>query len=85
MSDERQGLPSASETERLALCPASFLRSKNQPDTTSDIAQAGTRIHEAVETGNRDGLTLAEERLADDCNQLALIVMQETGFSHAND
>ena len=85
MLDERQGLPSASETERLALCPASFLRSKNQPDTSSDIAQTGTRIHEAVETGNRDGLTPSEERLADECTQLALIVMQETGFSHAND
>ncbi len=52
MRDERQGLPSASETERLALCRASFLRSKNQPDTSSGIAQTGTRIHEAVESGD---------------------------------
>ena len=80
MLDERQGLPSASETERLALCPAAFLRSKNQPDTSSDFAQTGTRIHEAVETGNRDGLTPSEERLADECTQLALIVHDECEF-----
>jgi len=77
MPDERKGLPSASETERLALCRASFLRSKNQPDTSSGIAQTGTRIHEAVESGDRAGLTLAEEQLADDCDQLALIVFDE--------
>ena len=80
MPDERKGLPSASETERLKLCPAAFLRSKNQPDTTSDIAQTGTRIHEAVETGDRDGLTPSEERLADECTQLALIVHDECEF-----
>ncbi len=81
MFDERHGLPSASETERLALCRASFLRAQNQPDTTSDIAQAGTRIHEAVETGDRTGLNIAEERLAEDCVQLAFIVHDEAGFS----
>jgi len=80
MLDERQGLPSASETERLALCPPSFLRSKNLPETTSAIAETGTRIHEAVETGKRDGLTAFEERLADECDQLALIVADECGF-----
>ena len=80
MLDERQGLPSASETERLALCPASFLRAKNQPDTSSEIAQAGTRIHEAVEKGNRAGLTIAEERIADECEQLAGVIQDECGF-----
>jgi len=80
MPDERKGLPSASETERLALCRAAFMRSKNQPDTSTDIAQTGTRIHEAVETGNRDGLTPSEERLADECTQLALIVHDECEF-----
>jgi hypothetical protein len=85
MSDERQGLPSASETERIALCPAAFLRAKNQPDPPSDIAQTGTRIHEAVETGDRDGLTISEERLADECTQLALIVHDECGFDPTGD
>jgi hypothetical protein len=80
MTDERKGLPSASETERLELCPASFLRAKNQPDTSSEIAQTGTRIHEAVETGNRDGLTPSEERLADDCARLADVIHDECGF-----
>jgi hypothetical protein len=80
MPDERQGLPSASESERLSLCAAAFLRAKNQPDTTTAIAQTGTRIHEAVETGDRAGLTVAEEQIADDCTQLALIVHDECGF-----
>ena len=72
MPDERKGLPSASETERLALCRASFLRSKNQPDTSSGIAQTGTRIHEAVESGDRAGLTLDPPTTGDPRFELGL-------------
>jgi len=78
--DERQGLPSASETERLALCKAAFVRSKNQPDKTSKDAQTGNNVHESLETGDKSGLTRAEEQMVDEANQLALEVFDETGF-----
>ena len=78
--DERQGLPSASETERLALCKAAFVRSKGQPDKTSADAQTGYNVHESLETGDKSGLTRAEEQMVDEANQLAFEVFDQTGF-----
>jgi len=78
--DERQGFPSASESQRLADCPPSFVRSKGQPDKTSKDAQTGNNVHESLETGDKSGLTRAEEQMVDDANQLALEVFDQTGF-----
>ncbi len=82
--DERQGYPSASEIERLQSCPASFLRSKNQPDKSSEVAQSGTRIHSAIETGDTSQLNINEEKQAEKCLRLVEIVKFETDFAHAD-
>lgn len=55
-TDERQGLPSASGIERLALCPGSWEAEKGLPNTTSEIAEYGTKLHAALATGFTDEL-----------------------------
>ena len=60
MDDERLGHTSASSAERHTLCPASFLLECNLPETKSREAESGTRIHEALATGNTDGLSVDE-------------------------
>jgi len=48
MIDPRRGLPSASQMERLALCPGSLaLSRKAPPQPESEDAASGTRIHAA--------------------------------------
>lgn len=48
MSDERQGLPSASSMERYFLCPGSYAAERGLPDTTSADADTGNRIHSVL-------------------------------------
>ena len=67
MNDPRKGLPSASSLERLHNCPGSWLASKDMPDESSDVAESGTRIHRALETGDMTGLSADEEQTADMC------------------
>ena len=50
MTDERKGKPSASGYERLYNCPGSLNAERGLPDTTSDEAESGTRIHAILET-----------------------------------
>ncbi len=59
IEDERSGLPSASNTEALLLCPARWRMEKmvGIAEERSEIADRGTRIHLAIETGNGDGLS----------------------------
>jgi len=67
MSDERQGLPSASSAHRYALCPGSFLleQSIQQPEVSGSDAQIGNRIHGYLAG---EGIALNEEefRIATD-------------------
>lgn len=58
--DERQGLPSASGIERLALCPGSFRLERGQPDTSSAESESGTRIHDYLHMG---GVVLSDAEL----------------------
>lgn len=68
MSDERQGLPSASSMERYQLCPGSYMAERGLPETTSDDAETGNRIHAALagETVTPP-LTDDEERTMEAC------------------
>ena len=56
-TDTRRGLPSASAMDRLEACPASFHASKDLPDSSSEDAESGTRIHKALETGDTSELS----------------------------
>jgi hypothetical protein len=72
--DERNGLPSASHTEALLLCPARWRmeQAAGLEAQVSEIADRGTRIHTAIETGKGDDLS------ADDFAEARLIVSHET-------
>ena len=72
MSDERQGLPSASSMERYMLCPGSYAAERGLPETTSDDAESGNRIHAVLagETVNPP-LTDDDERTMEACRSQA--------------
>ena len=72
MSDERLGLPSASSMERYLLCPGSYAAERGLPETTSDDAEAGNRIH-AVLAGETVTPPLSddEERTMEACRTQA--------------
>ena len=74
IEDERNGLPSASHTESLLLCPARWRMEKmvGVQEERSEIADRGTRIHSAIETGKGDDLS------AEDFAEARLIVSNET-------
>lgn len=66
MTDERAGLPSASGAERYALCPGSFMAERGLPDTTSEDAERGNRIH-AWLAGEDVTLAGEDSELAERC------------------
>lgn len=76
MSDERQGLPSASSMERYLLCPGSYAAERGLPDTTSADAETGNRIH-AVLAGETvtPPLTDDEERTMESCRSQATALL----------
>lgn len=60
--DVRRGRISASGVERVQLCPGSFNAEKDKPRQTNALADAGTRIHAALESGDLDELDDEGER-----------------------
>lgn len=78
-TDERQGAVSSSILERIHLCPASFLRSRWMINTTSDDAERGTRIHDALETGDESGLSMDESETASRCEAIFDSILEEHG------
>ena len=76
MTDERQGLPSASSMERYMLCPGSYAAERGLPDTTSEDAETGNRIH-AVLAGETvtPPLTDDEERTMEACRSQATAIL----------
>lgn len=50
--DVREGKPSASGLQRIALCPGSWLAERAYPEETSGAAEAGTRLHGHMELGS---------------------------------
>jgi hypothetical protein len=80
--DERQGLPSASGIERLALCPGSFRLEQGQPDTASAESESGTRIH-AWLAGEWNGtLSDDEMEIAVMCQSLSVRVTEQWEAMH---
>lgn len=84
MSDPRQGLPSASTAYRRRRCPGSRLAEKDIPEPpTSDIAEAGTRIHKAFETGDLTFCDdLEEQRIAQNLLDLAEAAVGDWRIHH---
>ena len=77
MSDEREGRPSASGMERLALCPGSWNASKGIPETSSKYAEQGNRIHSLIAGLRVKNPTTEELDVAVQCERLAgIIVLQ---------
>lgn len=76
MSDERNGLPSASSMERYKLCPGSYAAERGLPDTTSADAETGNRIH-AVLAGETVAPPLNddEERTMEACRSQATALL----------
>lgn len=59
---------SPSTLQRLSLCPGSWRMTKDIPEPTqSDDAAEGTKLHEAVSTGNLDGLTAEQQESVTAC------------------
>lgn len=85
MSDERNGLPSASSMERYMLCPGSYMAERGLPETTSDDAETGNRIHAALagETVTPP-LTDDEERTMESC-QLQAKALLDTLLPHRDE
>lgn len=81
MEDERRGVPSASGVVRVALCPGSWLLENQCPNTTSDAAESGTRIH-AVLAGEIPASELSddEQRVADRCHEMDERLPELIGF-----
>ena len=77
MSDEREGRPSASGMERLALCPGSWNASKGIEKTSSEHAVRGNRIHSLIAGEDVENHTAEETDIANQCERLAgIIVLQ---------
>jgi len=66
VTDEREGLPSASGIERIMLCPGSWQAEQGLPETPSAIGERGNRIHAWLEDESIH-LSDDEQAVADQC------------------
>ncbi len=80
MSDDRQGLPSASNIHRLAACPGSHRMCAGLPNTPTVESEFGTRVH-AYLAGKvyADPLGMSPEELeiAESCQEIEARVVAE--------
>jgi len=76
MKNERGRNMSASSMGRYNKCPASFLRGRWMPDTTSAAAQRGTEIHDALEHQNFEALDASDGSVAERCNDIVLEIIE---------
>lgn len=76
--DERDGRPSASAFERIALCPASHNACKGVVEKESDAASRGSRIHSIVAGEKVEGATADERSVATTCSELSDNVVEST-------
>jgi len=70
---------SASSMKRYTHCPASFLRGRWMPDTTSEAAERGTRIHDAIDKGEAHSLEHSEAILAEQCEDISKKILENRG------
>ena len=66
MTDDRKDLPSASGFSRIVLCPGSPTLEKlaGKSESTSEVANSGTDIHDAIAADDLSELGLTEEKVA---------------------
>ena len=78
---------SASSMMRYAKCPASFLRGRWMPDTTSEAAERGNRIHYALHKQDSDGLEHDEALSAERCNDIVQTIIHDvlSKYIHQDD
>lgn len=76
--DERDGKPSASSLERLALCPGSYTACKGIKETTSGAAERGNRIHAIIAGEKVNNPTADEKAFAAVCGELTDNVVETT-------
>ena len=63
--DERENLPSISQFEAMALCPARWQLGQQVPEPPESAdAQYGNQVHAAMETGETDDLTEEQRKTA---------------------
>ena len=69
--DEREGLPSASAMYRVVSCPGSLalIEACKPPELTTSVAQQGTEIHAALETGETYALDEESQEIVDKLKQ----------------
>jgi hypothetical protein len=67
---ERRNATSASNAAADSLCAGRFLAQKNCPESKSDDAATGTKIHEALAKQDPAGLDLAETEMYDACRKI---------------
>lgn len=75
-NNERGQNMSSSALERNDKCKASFLRSRWIPSTTSEAAERGLRIHDALDGGDPYALEHNEAVTAERCLEIAFQVME---------
>ena len=72
---------SPSRLQQYSMCPGSYWMQKGLPDQPSAAADEGTRLHEAVTTGNVDELTADQVELVNKCLELKQRLI-EKGYTH---
>jgi hypothetical protein len=79
MTDEREGLPSASGIEQMKLCPGSWSYQKLFPNTGSSDASEGTIRHDLIEQVIRGDVALdsISDEQQHDCVKRALFLLDK--------
>jgi hypothetical protein len=68
--DERRGATSASNAAADALCPGRHLAQRGLVRVETEYSESGTRIHNALATGNIGELPFAEREIAEKCLEI---------------
>lgn len=66
-TDERQGWTSASNAEADSLCPGRHIAQRGQPETTSDDAEHGRLIHDALARRDPSKLIVEQRDIYESC------------------
>src|SRR5271166_1712784 len=76
--DERENLPSISQFEAMALCPARWQLGQQVPEPPESAdAQYGNQVHRAMETGETDDLTDEQRETAHEMAVQEQLIVRE--------
>ena len=67
---------SPSRLEQFRLCPGAYFMQKDIPEVEGDWAKEGKLLHEAIATGNYDGLDDEQVATVEDCMAFALSLIK---------